>query len=178
VNTLLETLEESTLTYVPAPVVATTRNAMAWYEGASLRTMFFQPSSDSAVKAFDAKVVPQPALLFLAKGRGLRVYALASDDRPTLDTALYYAPYWNMIGDGHEVCIGSMVLPKRVDPEATTRFSDAFFQSNFTHHQGVKRYAFGGTYAELLAAACAKGTFDSSWLVPAKKTLRQVISGR
>ncbi len=178
VDSLLESADQPILSYMPPNVVAVSRTSVAFFERAAQRTMFFKASNDVAVNAFDTKVVPQPPLLFIA-GRDLRLFALSSDDRPTLSTRLYKAPYWNMIGDGNTVCTGSMHIPKTASSETTDEWVRAFFASNFTHHSGgVPRWRFGGTYAELLAAAIAKGAFDSSWLVPTNMTVQDAIAGR
>jgi PRTRC genetic system protein B len=179
VDELLELSDRRPLTYVPSNVVAVNRNAIAWFEPASARTMYFKPSSDAAVAAFDGKAVPQPPLLFIAQNRSLDVFALAENVRPTLQTPLYRAPYWNVFegrgSEGGRVCLGSMALPDSVEPQDVGAWSDAFFASNFTHLTGGKRWLRAGTYAELLTSAVAAEHFDPAWLVRANVTVEGAI---
>jgi len=179
VDELLELSDRRPLTYVPENVIAISRNAIGWFEPASTRTMYFKPSTDSAVAAFDGKRIPQPPLVFIAQNRALDVFALKENLRPTLGTPLYRAPYWNVFeghgGKGGRVCLGSMALPESLEPQATTAWSDAFFASNFTHLTGGKRWLRAGTYAEVLTASIAAGCFDPAWLIDAKVTVEGAI---
>ena len=180
VNELLDIADQAPLTYMPAHVVATNRFALAWYESARPRRMYFHPQSDVATAAFDGVTIPQPALLFIARRHALDVFALAADVRPTIDTPLCLAPYWNVFGAAHgteggRVCLGSTALPERIDPSLTEAWSEAFFASSFTHLSGSKRWARAGTYAELLGAAWERGSFDPRWLVPANVTLAEAV---
>ena len=179
VDELLELSDRRPLTYVPENVIAMSRNAIAWFEPATTRTMYFKPSTDKAVADFDGKAVPQPPLVFIAKNRCLDVFALADNVRPTLQTPLYRAPYWNVF-EGHgsaggRVCLGSMVLPDSVQPQDVGAWSDAFFASNFTHLTGGKRWLRAGTYAELLTAVVAANHFDPAWLIRANVTVEGAI---
>jgi PRTRC genetic system protein B len=179
VDELLELSDRCALTYVPSNVVAVSRNAIAWFEPAYARTMYFKPSSDAAVAAFDGKSVPQPPLLLIAQNRSLDVFALAENVRPTLQTPLYRAPYWNVFeGRGNNdgrVCLGSMALPDSVEPQGIGAWTEAFFASNFTHLTGGKRWLRAGTYAELLTAAVAANRFDPAWLIGANVTVEGAI---
>lgn len=177
VEGLLSLFQRGPLTYVPANVVATSHSAIVWYEPAATRTMFFKPSTDHAVAAFDSKPVPQPPLLFIARSGGLSVYALSRDERPTLETPLCKAPYWNVFAN-NDVCLGSMVLPKSIEPSDTGKWTAAFFSSNFTHLSATKCWRRSGTYAELLTAAVAAGTFDPAWLMPTDLTVEKALCGR
>ena len=180
VKEMLDLADQAPLTYLPEHVVAINRFAMAWFDPARSRTMYFRPTSDAAAAAFDGKPIPQPPLLFVARRHALDVFALADNVRPRLDTALYLAPFWNIFGgarggEGVRVCVGSMVLPEAIEPAMTGAWADAFFASNFTHLSSGKRWARPGTYAELLAAASERGTFDPAWLVPAQLTLEEAV---
>lgn len=174
---LLKTLSNAPLAYIPTNVVATTFGSVAWFEPAGLRPMYFKPNTDEAVRAFDGKMIPQPPLLFIGGDRSFSVYALEKNERPTLDTVLCAAPYWNVFND-HRICIGSMRVPKAISPTQTANWTNAFFASEFTHLSGGKRWAFEGTYAELLTAACNAGTFNTEWLQATKVKLEQAICGK
>lgn len=169
-------LHQAPLTYVPPNVVAVGRGSIAWYEPAGPRTMYFQTHSDSAAQAFDGVAVPQPALVFVARERRLRVFALRVDERPTLTTPLAAAPYWNVYADGH-VCLGSTRLPETWDPSETPAWSAGFFASNFTHMNTGKRWCYPGTYAEMLAETVRTGAFNPDWLQQPCTTLEQALCG-
>jgi PRTRC genetic system protein B len=137
--------------------------------------MLFACHSDPAVNAFDKQIIAQPALLFVARRNGLSVYALRSDERPSKDTPLSMAPFYNVYDDGR-VCTGSMKVPGKLDPASTDQWSRAFFGSNFTHATGLKHWAHTGTYAELLRSVVERGAFDPSWLKKDRRTVGQVCS--
>jgi hypothetical protein len=99
----------------------------------------------------------------LARERELNVYALGDNERPLLETPLYAAPYWNIYGNQHHnVCLGTMVLPKSLEPEQPGAWTGAFFASNFAHLSGTKCWAHPGTYAELLAEPLRWGGLRAS----------------
>jgi PRTRC genetic system protein B len=177
VNELLELLHNAPLSYAPPNVIASARDAVAWYEPAAYQTMYFDADRDRAVSAFDGKVIPQPPLVFIATKRSLRVFALQQDARPDLTTPLCDAPYWNTYENG-VVCLGSMKIPAQIDPGATAQWTRSFFRSSFTHLTTGKRWAHRGTYAELLADAVKLRHFDPAWLKPARgTTIKSVICG-
>ncbi len=167
---------KSTLSYVPPHVVAMSTEAVAWYEPATKRAMYFKAEHDRSVQALDGVLVPQPPLVFAVRAGRLYVYALREDERPTLHTPLYRAPYWNVVTQ-EAVCTGTMVIPNTVEPTNTKAWSDAFFQSAFTHLSGGKRWSYPGTYSEMLTDAVALGTFNKAWLSPLGTTLGDVLCG-
>ena len=176
VSELMALLNTPKLSYIPENTIAISESAVAWFEPAATRTMFFRAETDSAVAAFDKKLVPQPALLFVARRQKLSVFALPSNERPTLNTPLFLAPYWNVYDD-NRVCLGSMRVPKSFKPEDTSAWTAAFFASEFTHLSGGKRWAHSGTYAEMLTDAVAAGTFKSKWLKPSRLTVERTLCG-
>jgi PRTRC genetic system protein B len=173
---LRDLLDEALLTYVPPQVVALGRDAVAWYEPAAPRIMHFRTHGDSAAQAFDGVSVPQPPLVFVARGRRLRVFAMRDDERPNLSTPLAAAPYWNVFASG-EVCLGTMRVPPACDISDTESWSASFFASNFTHMNTGKRWRFGGTYAEMLTQALATGRFNPDWLQEPSTTLKEAVCG-
>lgn len=163
------------LAYLPPNVLACTGDAVAWHEPAQERTMFFQ-TNDESLNALTG-TYPQPALLWVHDGPNLHVWALDSDARPTPDTPLYNAPYYNTYQDGR-VCIGSMPLPDHHDPARTREVSDAFFKSAFTHPSGNHRrhQSFGGSHSELWQHVRRLGRFPAEYLAPTDKTLADVLA--
>lgn len=76
-----------------------------------------------------------PPLVWKANREGLEVWALKSTDRPTVDSALYYAPFFNIYETG-AVCMGNV---KRQIPtdcslfEFMSLWETFFFNSTFSH---------------------------------------------
>jgi PRTRC genetic system protein B len=175
---LLEMLDSTPLAYIPPHVVAINRDAVAWWTPAATRRMYFRATPDVAVNAFDGVELAQPPLVFVARRRMLRVFALMANERPMLETTLAQAPYFN-VSDAGNVCLGSMHLPKAMNPDDTDQWTRAFFASEFTHFNGTsKRWAHTGTYAELLADLSREGTFQSQWLKSTSLTLSNAIGSR
>ena len=164
----------ASLTLLPEHVLATTPEAVAWFEPAQERPMFFQ-TRDTSLDTLHG-TFPQPALLWIYKGNHLDVYALAADARPTGETPLYRAPYYNVFDQGN-VCVGSTPLPTHHDPTRTSEISDAFFKSAFTHPSGHGRLyrQWEGSYSQLWEHARTIGRFDTKHLHPADKTLQRVL---
>lgn len=163
------------LAFLPAHVLAATPDGLAWHEGAQERPMFFQTRDDSLNSISGA--YPQPPLLWIYDGPSLSVYALDSDERPTEDTPAYLVPYYNTYESGN-ICLGSTPLPKHHDPTRTSDISAAFFQSAFTHASGRQRHyqKFGGSHSELWQHVRELGRFPTEYLVPAGKTVGQLLT--
>lgn len=177
IKRLLETTLNAPLTYMPSNVIATTFQKVAWFEPRALRPMYFDPDTDKSVMRFDGNLVPQPPLLFIAGTHDFRVFALAEDTRPALDTQLFEAPYWNIMRD-EQICIGTMKTPESITPAETAAWTNAFFCSDFTHLGGGKRWRHPGTYTEMLTDAVSNNTFSSEWLVPLNMTVEQALCGK
>ena len=167
----------ASLTLLPEHVLASTPEAVAWFEPAQERPMFFQTRDESLDTLHG--LFPQPALLWIYKGNRLDVYALSEDARPTGETPLYRAPYYNVF-DGGSVCVGSTPLPAHHDPSRTSEISGAFFQSAFTHPSGRNRLyrQWEGSYSQLWLHVRASGHFDPKHLHPADRTLQQALEQR
>lgn len=111
--------------------------------------------------------------------KSLHVAALSSDQRPTLQTELLRAPYYNVSAEGL-VCQGSMNGPRENRPEAIAQWEAAFFHSAFTHPQGgafqITSHPNGhsGLWLGQAAKPCAE--FPVEHLVPMKMTLSQWLT--
>ena len=103
-----------------------TANSMMWFTKATRRPMWFR----------DAKPVTYnvwwPALLWKLKDNQLTVFALASHQRPTLNTRLYRAPLMNVNRSG-VICLGSAHLPDQPTHERLHDIENCLFDSYFTH---------------------------------------------
>jgi len=162
---------------LPENVLARTPDLIVWWTRAQHRCMFFGGGSDEAGK-LNGRTYPHPALVFKIWGRDLYVRALAADARPSAETRLMMAPYWNTDSRAC-VCQGSMRVPEEVSAQSIAGWEAAFFGSEFTHPSGAVRLTshpggFAGLWSSL---ANSKGLFPTEFLVDAKQTLREFIEG-
>src|SRR5712691_29561 len=79
---------------VPENVLVRTADAISWWSRARRRPMFFR-GADPKAETLNGKTYPHPALVFLISGKDLYVRALAENRRPSANTRLKNAPYWN-----------------------------------------------------------------------------------
>jgi PRTRC genetic system protein B len=84
-------------------VLARTPEMIAWWSRAQRRLMFFGDGGKETTK-LNGKMYPHPALVFMIHGRELFVRAVSESRRPTADTRLRSAPYWNTDAKGR-VCL-------------------------------------------------------------------------
>ena len=111
-------------------VSANINGITAWYTKAMQRQLYFVDSL--GIPCAKAWV---PAMLWIAKGKSLFVFALQSDRRPTEATRLYNAPFFNTYQDG-KVCMGTVQLRFKKGcslQEFTSQVEDYFFNSYFSH---------------------------------------------
>jgi len=158
-------------------ILARTPDLIAWWTRAQRCCMFFGGGSDEAAK-LNGHMYPHPALVFKIWGRDLFVRALASDDRPSAETRLMTAPYWNTDSRAC-VCQGSMRVPEEVSAQSVSGWESAFFASEFTHPSGAVRLTnhpggFAGLWSSL---AGTKGPFPTEFLTETKQTLLEIIKG-
>lgn len=85
-----------------------------------------------------------PALLWIGTKTHLTLFALLSSEKPTLNTHLYYAPFFNTNKQGG-VCMGTVSVAIRQSSsldEFITAWEERFFYSYFSHlfdkHQPVR----------------------------------------
>lgn len=79
-----------------------------------------------------------PAMLWYASKNSLSVFAIATDRRPSENTTLYYAPFFNIYEDG-KVCMGTVSIDIKNSAtveEFTDAWEDYFFNSYFSHLLG------------------------------------------
>lgn len=176
---LQEGSQRSFVEYLPPEVIATGYKSVAWVVERSERTLLFGGVTDAALAEIDGQRFPQPRLLFIASTQGsprLALFALRGNERPTLDTPVYYAPYFNVFSN-HHVCTGSMALPRTLNMSELERWVETFFHSNFTHSSRNQSTALGCSHRELWDLSREHGEFKDEWLLPVGKTLGQVLGG-
>jgi PRTRC genetic system protein B len=115
-----------------------------WYSPPQVRRLFFSLYADrngKAPKGFpSAATMPLPSLLWGYSGKTWWVFALKGSDRPTLDTELGMAPFFN-VNDSGVICIGSTRLPTTEPAANPNVWEDAFFASAFTGPNVPKVFA-------------------------------------
>ena len=176
----LETLAKGLATnmaaeVLPEHVLARTPELIAWWSRARRRLIFFGDGNAEA-KKLNGRMYPHPSLVFAIHGRELFVRALAEDCRPTADTRLQNAPYWNTDAHGR-VCLGSMRVPEEVSVASLSGWEQAYFASEFTHPSGAARLTthpgvFLGLWSSL---AGRKRKFPVRFLADSKQTLLEFV---
>ena len=136
--------------------------------------MFFS-TADAYLDGLSGGSFPQPPLLFVARERSLKVFALGEDERPTGSSPVFTAPYYNT--DHRGVCLGSMPLPSALSVHDTDAYTDAFFHSAFTHGTSERLLrGWGGSYGEVWEHVRQHRSFPMRHLVPQGKTVEEVIN--
>ena len=160
---------------LPQHVLARAPELISWWSRAQPRLMFFG-GGNTETKKLNGKMYPHPALVFMLHGRELFVRALAEDRRPTADTRLKNAPYWNTDAQGR-VCLGSMRVPEEVSANSLFGWEDAYFASEFTHPSGAVRLTThrSGFLGLWLSLAGRKGRFPVKFLADCNQTLEEFV---
>lgn len=162
---------------LPEHVLARTPHVIAWWSRARPRLMFFG-AGNKETTALNGKMYSHPALVFMIQGRELFVRALTENRRPTADTRLCNAPYWNTDAHGR-VCLGSMRVPDETGVASLAGWENAYFASEFTHPSGAVRLTThpGGFLGLWSSLAGRKRAFPVKFLVDGEETLRDFVLG-
>ncbi|KKO89184.1 PRTRC system protein B [Sphingobacterium sp. Ag1] len=101
-----------------------------WFTKAQKRQLYF--SENLGIVSGRAYV---PAMIWKADREALSVFALSSDRRPTTNSGIYHAPFFNIYQSGN-VCLGTVDIQLR-EINTVTAFTNLwesyFFNSYFTH---------------------------------------------
>lgn len=160
---------------IPENVLSISADHMVWWLPAGERNVFF----NNKELGKRAGKVPHPALMFAVVKGQWYIFALAKNERPTAETALQFAPYFNVY-DSCAICAGSAQVPRGISANATAQWEKAFFDSEFTHINGSKKKSTHprGEYAmwkELLDGVYP--TFPVEFLAPTEFTLATLMTG-
>ena len=117
--------------FLPESVLARTERLIAWWTPPQKRLMFFG-TAQGDMAGMNGAIFPQPALVWMAMGHSLWIRALKENRRPTADTRLCVAPYWNVYDTG-SVCLGSMRAPDGSTVASIPQWERSFYESEFTH---------------------------------------------
>lgn len=106
-----------------------------WYTPEMRKHLIFK--SDLGIPDGEAYL---PPLLWKASKSGLSLWALASNDRPNLETTLYHAPFFNLYSDGR-VCMGDVNIKFSLNidlDDFMLQWEKLYFGSAFSHSlQGI-----------------------------------------
>jgi PRTRC genetic system protein B len=137
--------------HVPHNLLALGPGAMAWWCPPAVRTIWFRSEGENESEALGDRhgKVPHPGLVFgIAADGDWYVFAVKGAARPTRETPLFRAPYFNVWADKGKVCVGNVRTPGTSDMSAMAAWESAFFESRFTHpNPGFQIRSKGGGYA-------------------------------
>lgn len=160
---------------LPENVLARTPDILVWWSRPQRRIMFFG-GTDEQGRKLNGIVFPHPALVFKVAGKDLFVRALATTTRPTGDTALKTAPYWNTDTRGL-VCPGTMRVPDGSGVSTILQWEAAYFHSEFTHAAGAIRLTSHPKGFMGLWRSLARGkTFAVRYLTDAGEMLGEFVA--
>ena len=158
---------------LPDNVLARTPDMLVWWSRPRQRVMFFGGVNEEGRK-LNGLFFPHPALVFKVAGKDLFVRAVATASRPSNQTLMKTAPYWNT---DIRVCPGSMRVPDTSDVASIPQWEDAFFQSEFTHAAGAVRptnHAKG--FIGLWRSIVGRKKFPVQYLTDAGETLQEFVA--
>lgn len=104
--------------------------SVVWFTKAGKRNLFFSGNLE-----ISNGIGEVPAMLWSATERNLTVFALANNNRPTENTRLFYAPFFNVYENGN-VCMGTVdvnIQNSNSLEEFTKKWEEYFFNSYFSH---------------------------------------------
>lgn len=140
-RSLSESLRQKHFGFIPENVLVNDDGLMIWYVPAQRRSIYFDSRELIGQRA---GVVDHPALIFALQGDSWSVFAYKEDGRPSPSTRLYHAPYFN-VWDSGRICVGSVSVPEESGLHLSAAWTDAFFESYFTHtnHTNLVDYPGG-----------------------------------
>lgn len=149
------------------------KGSVLWYTKAQKRKLYFIESL--GIPSATAFV---PPMIWQATKNSLRVFALASDRRPTKKTPLYDAPFFNIYQDGR-VCMGSVSIDIKNSAsveEFTKAWEEYFFNSYFSHLMGENSPVKGNCVSLWKDLVATGRPFPKEVLKKNSKTLKNLLS--
>lgn len=142
-----------------------------WYTKAAKRNLFFKDSLE--ISNGRANV---PPMLWMASKTGLQVYALKSNSRPTENTCLYHAPFFNVYTNGN-VCMGTVDVRIKASAslEEFIQQWEAFFFNSYFSHLLENRSPVKGNCVNLWKSLIEKDEpFPKDRLIKTNRTLKNL----
>lgn len=162
---------------LPERVLVRTESVIVWWSPAHQARMFFTDhSGDRLLKKLNGKLFPHPPLVFKSSGKHLWVRALPENGRPSAETKLCVAPYWNCY-DNAVVCPGSMRIPQERSIAVIDEWEESFFRSEFTHAAGVRRHTrFRGGILAMWRSLEGRKKFPQQYLIKTNHSLAEFVN--
>jgi PRTRC genetic system protein B len=157
-------------------VLARTERLIAWWTPPQKRPMFFG-TTQGDMAGMNGAIFPQPALVWLAMDHSLSIRALKENRRPTADTRLCVAPYWNVYDIG-SVCLGSMRAPDASTVASIPQWEQSFYESEFTHGNVGRLTRHSGGFEGLWKELAGKEEFPTESLIELPETVGEFLSGK
>ncbi|KUZ70793.1 hypothetical protein WI36_20080 [Burkholderia ubonensis] len=157
--------------FIHERAIYTAPGTVAWWTPAARRTVWFQAEAPLGTRHGEAD---HPALLFVAHGRQRFVFAMKASERPTPETQLFQAPYFNVSGNGW-ICTGNVDCTEQPHPADIEAYeTEEFFRSRFTHPNAPK-LVDGGSAVRLWMDLLDGAPFPTERLLSIEKTVGSVI---
>lgn len=163
--------------FIPQELLFRDERVTIWWAPPARRRVMFRCAALGVPEWVEE--VPHPGLVFAAiQGSDWKVWAVDCATRPTPDTPLYRAPYFNVWKAGR-ICVGNVVLPCGDPAEQIAAWNRAFFDSWFTHPndpKGLVKYR-GGPVAfwRAMLKRRFRHEFPVRVLVPLNETLSNLL---
>lgn len=121
--------DSTTIDFLPENLLFESDSLVVWHTKRFIGDMWFRVAT-----APECLTIEWPALIFIAskQSKKLKVFATATNSRPTMDTKLYHAPVMNVDEKG-VLCQGTATLPSVICTSTIKDCSDTLFDSQFTH---------------------------------------------
>jgi PRTRC genetic system protein B len=163
---------------LPENVLAYTSDLLVWWTPPRQHRMFFSDGAEDR-QPINGAICPHPAMVWKVHRGCLFLRALLHVVRPTAETRLMVAPYWNTEASRGDVCEGDMPRPRETDVTNILEWEEGFFNSRFTHPSGIgKLTAHSGGFTGLWTELAGKDQFPARYLVECQQTLLQFIEER
>jgi PRTRC genetic system protein B len=161
---------------MPGNVLLAEPDVLVWHTPPQRRPIWFKTRDTQFNSDVSGVKVWHPALLFIAQRSSLRVYALATHERPAAETPVYRAPYYNL-GTNGVMCAGNTLLPETIFPSSIPKWEDCFFGTNFTHSNcSQEEITFKGAHNLFWRTMRTASQFCTAALRPAGVTLGELIN--
>lgn len=147
-------------------------STIAWFTKAQFRELFF--NKDLGIKCGKAHI---PPMVWVADRETLHLFALSNNRKPTVNSNLYYAPFFNIYEDG-SVCMGTMDIATKetgsVD-ELMSLWENYFFNSYFSHLMSEHNPVQGNCVILWENLIDTGKTFPNDKLVRTSKKLKDIL---
>lgn len=162
-------------TVLPPEVLVADGLRTVWWTPSRRRRIWFSAKDNPHLQHVSRQEVTHPPLLWVADPGCLYLHALPSDERPTVDTPIYQAPYLNTYADGW-VCAGAVKWPESIQPDAIPAWEQTFHDSEGTLVWAAELTRYPGGHAALWNAMLNAESFPAETLVPSGMTVLDAIN--